>query len=622
MNSPRLRILAALALASALSSLVHAQPTARTFTSSFVFGDSLSDTGNLFAATGGANPPPPYFAGRFSNGPLYSELLIPGLQNIVTAAGTVKTNLNFAFAGATAVGATPVPASLPVQLGLFQGRGITPGANDLFVVLAGANDVLNAIANPATQNDPGVTAAARAAASSVTSTVQTLASSGARNFLVINLPNLAQTARFTTGSGVPAASLATSGSLAFNAAIRTNLAGASLSGANVTVVDLQAFLNIIVRNPAAFGFTDTTHSIVDILTAGGNPGDQNGFVFFDSIHPTTKTHAILVGALREILNPEFVLGTAGVQGTSILAAADMTADTVDARLDQVRHGGNHHNADGFISYNYKNGGRRFNSFQPGFNFGARVLTAGFDYQLTPDMIVGLAFSTESLNAKLSTVLGRGSFKLTGETGTAYAQWKSGATIAEGTVSYGGQDIRDISRPTSLASFTTSGKTTGSRYGASVKLGHDFSDTNAKVHFIPFVGLRYGHGTLSRYDESDVPGLNFAFGEQNVKAMGAQIGANYDYPLNFGEVHVMLNLSAVYSLDLLAGTRTLAGRLADNMSQTTKVQVDEGNGSNLKLDAHITGGMGKRWSWTLGFGGETRNDGKDAIQYSAALQTGF
>jgi len=38
-----------------------------------VFGDSLSDSGNLFAATMGTTPPPPYYQGRFSNGPVWVE---------------------------------------------------------------------------------------------------------------------------------------------------------------------------------------------------------------------------------------------------------------------------------------------------------------------------------------------------------------------------------------------------------------------------------------------------------------------------------------------------------------------------------------------------------------------
>lgn len=38
-------------------------------------GDSFSDTGNLYALTGQRYPPPPYYEGRFSNGPLWIEHL-------------------------------------------------------------------------------------------------------------------------------------------------------------------------------------------------------------------------------------------------------------------------------------------------------------------------------------------------------------------------------------------------------------------------------------------------------------------------------------------------------------------------------------------------------------------
>jgi phospholipase/lecithinase/hemolysin len=42
----------------------------------YVFGDSLSDTGNVYRATGRTTPPdPPYFRGRFSNGPVWVEHL-------------------------------------------------------------------------------------------------------------------------------------------------------------------------------------------------------------------------------------------------------------------------------------------------------------------------------------------------------------------------------------------------------------------------------------------------------------------------------------------------------------------------------------------------------------------
>ena len=42
--------------------------SAGTFSAVVVYGDSLSDSGNLFAASG--YPPAPYYYGRMSNGPV------------------------------------------------------------------------------------------------------------------------------------------------------------------------------------------------------------------------------------------------------------------------------------------------------------------------------------------------------------------------------------------------------------------------------------------------------------------------------------------------------------------------------------------------------------------------
>ena len=39
----------------------------------YAFGDSLSDVGNIFAATGGVGPGAPYANGQFSNGPVWVQ---------------------------------------------------------------------------------------------------------------------------------------------------------------------------------------------------------------------------------------------------------------------------------------------------------------------------------------------------------------------------------------------------------------------------------------------------------------------------------------------------------------------------------------------------------------------
>lgn len=69
----------AVTAASAAAGLLLAPAGASAFSGLYVFGDSLSDNGHLYALTGGFPPDPPYHQGRFSNGPVAVEHLATGL---------------------------------------------------------------------------------------------------------------------------------------------------------------------------------------------------------------------------------------------------------------------------------------------------------------------------------------------------------------------------------------------------------------------------------------------------------------------------------------------------------------------------------------------------------------
>ncbi|MFM7439113.1 MAG: SGNH/GDSL hydrolase family protein, partial [Snowella sp.] len=74
-------------------SLIWSSPvTAAAFSNIYAFGDSLSDDGNVFAATGGFPPSPPYFQGHFSNGNVW-------VQNLAESLGVGL--VDGAFGGAT-----------------------------------------------------------------------------------------------------------------------------------------------------------------------------------------------------------------------------------------------------------------------------------------------------------------------------------------------------------------------------------------------------------------------------------------------------------------------------------------------------------------------------------------
>lgn len=115
-----------------------------------VFGDSLSDAGNIPALTGIPFPPPPYADGRFSNGPVYAERL-PPLLGI-----PFDPSANFAVGGALTGADSSLDDDAPfdalgitlpgvaTQVDGFLAGGGTLGASDLVIVYGGANDALSA----------------------------------------------------------------------------------------------------------------------------------------------------------------------------------------------------------------------------------------------------------------------------------------------------------------------------------------------------------------------------------------------------------------------------------------------------------------------------------------------
>ncbi|HEY9665653.1 MAG TPA: autotransporter outer membrane beta-barrel domain-containing protein, partial [Coleofasciculaceae cyanobacterium] len=86
-----------------LSFLLPLKTLAATFNRMYVFGDSTSDTGNVFNASGRVLPPFPYFNGRFSNGWNWVDYLAQDLNlnptpyTEFTPGVSPTQGINFAF---------------------------------------------------------------------------------------------------------------------------------------------------------------------------------------------------------------------------------------------------------------------------------------------------------------------------------------------------------------------------------------------------------------------------------------------------------------------------------------------------------------------------------------------
>ncbi|HEX9783432.1 MAG TPA: SGNH/GDSL hydrolase family protein [Opitutaceae bacterium] len=264
------------------------------FSAVYVFGDSLSDTGRLFAATG-IPPAPFYFNGRTSNGPLWPEYFSP-------AVGLAYAPLdNFAWVGAntgrTNVWETPLRIDLPGMLdevdeyvaGLGWRRRADRDA--LYVVFGGSNDffrILSEGADPARIIPQAVLNLAK-----IVLRLQLL---GAKHIVVINLPDLGLTPRVRASGPGPAAAI-TGLCVVFNVLLDGVL---DWMPRDVVRVDAFSSLNAWFAAPGLFGFTNVT----DPGLLSGTNGDT--YLFWDDIHPTTRAHALLAETVLEAFDEAWV----------------------------------------------------------------------------------------------------------------------------------------------------------------------------------------------------------------------------------------------------------------------------------------------------------------------------
>jgi 3-phytase len=248
-----------------------------------VFGDSLSDVGNVFAATNGAIPAPPYFNGRFSNGPIWVERLAERLH-VAAPQPSLQGGFGYAFGGAeTGTGFSPDGTlNLRTQVD-FYFLAHVPAASDLFVVWAGGNDIANRLANPTPPDTTPFVA-------NVSAAITALAAAGAGQFLVPNLPPLGSSP-WARGEGYEAKGNALVSQ--FNAALTAELAQLRTTlGVTIHELDAAGLFAAGMANPAAFGLTNVTEAAYDAATGNVVPNPQE-YLFWDHIHPTATAHAYL-----------------------------------------------------------------------------------------------------------------------------------------------------------------------------------------------------------------------------------------------------------------------------------------------------------------------------------------
>jgi phospholipase/lecithinase/hemolysin len=294
-------------LAAMLLALAMTSASAAPYGAIYAFGDSLSDAGNTYIATGGADPPAPPYAsvngyGVFSNGPVWVQDLANNLglgPLLPSLAGGTDFAVGGAASGSFGAYAGSQGDLLPAsgnpladsQLGMFTSAVPHPATNALYTLSIGTNDIETIFALDA--GNP-IQAAADAASvlGNIATFIEDLAGDGARNFVVLNVPDIGVSPRAQMLGSMAAAQLSAI-TASFDAGLQTTLDGLAQSdGLDLNLIDTFALVDQAVADPAMFGLTNVTDPCLPpgSTTACADP-DQ--YLFWDDSHPTETGQAYL-----------------------------------------------------------------------------------------------------------------------------------------------------------------------------------------------------------------------------------------------------------------------------------------------------------------------------------------
>jgi phospholipase/lecithinase/hemolysin len=269
----------------------------------FVFGDSLSDNGNL------ASVPqydflnhPPYDHG-FSNGPRAVEVLatqmgLP-LKPFLYKPGASVPGTNFAVAGARAHDSGPQPRSpdLGDQVNAFLATFGAADPKALYLVFIGGNDVRDARDATSEANARYII---RTAADAIGGNVRTLLDAGAKTIMVVNAGDLGaipETRLLAFSKHQPSLiRRSTELTRKFNEELAESIREIKqeLHADHLVEFDYFSFARYVTLEYLALGFTDKKDACFSSVTFTFNAGCNNGsnfgqFLYFDEIHLSART---------------------------------------------------------------------------------------------------------------------------------------------------------------------------------------------------------------------------------------------------------------------------------------------------------------------------------------------
>lgn len=588
-----------------------------------VFGDSLSDSGNIgrFTYDGNENL-------------LYDEILAHNLGDNLKP--SEKGGQNYAQGGATADEQFHSRLNTQEQLtNYLKNRNGHADSNGLYIHSIGANDIAAAVRNPL--NAPQIV---HNSANSAVHQVGMLLKAGAGVVVVPNVPQLGLTPYIMQMmlSKVDPSALAAAFEVlnktptpdnaarlkairdAFNAAAEKMSAVSEEQNAiahqfydswkklsdqvtgltdsynnqqesqlgelkgNIARVDIAGLFNEVIANPNQYGLSNTNGiacplGISSDKCHSSDPGflkDQN-YLFADLLHPSPAVHRMMADYVQSILDAP--AQAASLSMSSYLIKQDMQ-NVLDGHLQQQRI---QPSGSGKLTFF---GGYASGRIKPDNNEKSTTtnLTVGFGYQLTDNLQSGVIISNDNLNLRASSDF---HYKLHGSLAGIYSQLtflKYGWMNAD--LHFSSLDYDNIQRTIKIgpALRTEQGKSKGTQTGFRIQSGWDF---NISEHIVtgPIASYSLDWTDVKGYSENDSLSTSMRFAKQTLRSQIGSVGWRLESKRYLINPWLQMLYSHQFdnpSYDIRAGLKSTNTSFTRNIKAGDQDWVEAAMGLNVPL----------------------------------------
>ncbi|MEQ1974718.1 autotransporter domain-containing protein [Xenorhabdus sp. SGI240] len=288
---------------------------------------------------------------------------------------------------------------------------------------------------------------------------------------------------------------------------------------NILFADVKHLLHEVIDNPTIYGVSNTLgyacpQGEMALVCSSSDPGFDKSqpYLFSDSFHPTPYAHKVIGQYITSIYNaPLQVMALNHINRVPTTTALS----SLDGHLQQLR---NHHQAKGKVGIFGGYTGNRNNT-----------LSLGSDYQLTNNLLLGATISRykDEQNATPNF-----NYAATGHVITAYTLWNYyGSGWLNGDVHYSRTNYDNLSRSIQLGQATRreSGSTMGTQWGWRIAAGWDIPVTRY-LTTSPIIQYAWDKGEVDGYRETGNNSTSMHFANQSYHSKVGSVGWRVDTKL--------------------------------------------------------------------------------------------